>query len=73
MQRLKAEGILKAYSEKVRQERDFYDSDEKVENFDIKKSVVKMSGLGKLWQIHYYIYDNEKKLLVEWQQYVSII
>ena len=70
IKKLRAAGILKDYSEKVRRNRLFFDDDEKADSFEIKRIVTAEDNFTKLWRIHYYIFDNKKTLLSEWQQYV---
>jgi hypothetical protein len=70
MQRLKAEGILTTYALKVNKEQLFFNAEEQVDQFRIKRDVSELNESTTLYRIHYYIYDQNNKLLGDWQQLV---
>jgi hypothetical protein len=67
---LSAQQVLKAYAENTEQQQLFFDEDRVIGRFEIKRQVSASGNFVNLWQIHYYIYDQNSVLLSQWQQYV---
>lgn len=70
MKKMSAEQVLRAYAETTRREHQFFDSQEMIDSFTVKRQVVAMDQYSNLWRVHYYIFGRANELLAQWQQYM---
>jgi type II secretory pathway pseudopilin PulG len=66
--KMKAEQVLKLYATKTRLQGEFFDTDEQIDSFEVKRQVVSLNEFSKLWRIHFFVYDPGHVLLAQWQQ-----
>jgi len=66
--KMRAEQVLKQYAAKTRLRGEFFDADEQIDSFEVKREVVSINEFSKLWRIHFYVYDPGHVLLAQWQQ-----
>jgi hypothetical protein len=66
--KMKAEQVLKLYATKTRMQGEFFDADEQIDSFEVKRQVVSVNEFAKLWRIHFLVYDQAHVLLAQWQQ-----
>jgi len=67
MQQMRAEQILLHYADMTREQKSFYDAADRYDEFNVKKEVHPFPGRDSLWQMHFYIYDRQMKLLDDWE------
>lgn len=70
LKKLEAAQVLKDYSEDTRLQGAFVDGDRRVDGFTLKRQVTGIQDIPKFCRIHYYIYDRDGHLLLDWQQLV---
>jgi type II secretory pathway pseudopilin PulG len=70
VKKLAAQQVLKAYAENTERRHLCFDEDLMVGRFEVKRQVSASRNFVNLWQIHYYIFDQNSVLLSQWQQYV---
>ncbi len=68
MRKVRAEGVLKSYAFHIRQQRLFFDGDEVVDSFRIKRTAASAATGNRLWRMHYAIYDRDSIVLYQWDQ-----
>lgn len=68
--KIAAEQILKAYATKTKANGQFFDADEHIDSFEVRRQVFHLNDFSKLWRVHFYIYDTRHILLSDWQQYI---
>ncbi|HXB10135.1 MAG TPA: hypothetical protein VNW04_23590 [Puia sp.] len=70
LKRVQAEQLLNDFSNTTRRQGEFVDADRRVNGYTLRRRVTAMDDHHTLWRIHYYIYDRDGQLLLEWQQLV---
>jgi len=68
---VKAEQLLNEFSQATITEKRYFDEDIEKSGFILKKLVTEYPGKLGLLQIHYLVYDSNKKLLLDWNELVS--
>ncbi|HTC00444.1 MAG TPA: hypothetical protein VK705_07160 [Ferruginibacter sp.] len=71
MQKLTAENILKTYAIKTEEQKLFFTDEEEINGYRVKREVTAMDNLKNMTMIHFYIFDQNNKLLSDWQQLIS--
>jgi hypothetical protein len=67
-----ADQLLKEYAERTERRQQFFDSEDRIDGYELRRKVVRSDAWPRLCTIHYYIYDRNTQLLQEWQQ-IAII
>jgi hypothetical protein len=67
--KLAAEQVLQAYAENTSRNEEFFNSEEQVDSFAVRRRVFPVERYPNLLLVHFYVYDRRDSLLTDWQQY----
>jgi hypothetical protein len=71
MQKLTTENILKNYATKTEEEKLFFTDEETIDGYRVKREVTALDNIKNMILIHFYIFDQNNKILNDWQQLMS--
>jgi hypothetical protein len=68
---LKATYILETYAEKTSKEKALFDSEEKINNYTVKRQLFPFNNSNNIYIVHYFIYKQDSVLIRDWKELVA--
>jgi hypothetical protein len=70
IRKLRAESLLNEYAGRTIRQKEFFNAEERRDDFLLRREMTLYPGYDSLLCIHYYIYNPDRQLLHDWQQLI---